>query len=126
MRCEIDGDDCVGVRETPADNALSQQAGSSLTCSLYQLQKQVPMRNMLSTTAAAALIAISSSVAFAQSPSTFQPTNGATRQPSYGSASPQTGYGDHLTGARALGQPSLTKGIPYGNQPSASRHLDPG
>jgi hypothetical protein len=84
------------------------------------------MRYMLCTTAAAALISISSSLAFAQYPSTVQPANSAAQPPSYGSTSPQPGYGDHLTGAKALGQPSLTKGMPGGNQPSASRHLDPG
>jgi len=84
------------------------------------------MRTMLCTTAAAVLIA-TSSLAFAQNQSAVQPSNGATvAPPAYIAPPQQPGYGDHLTGARALGQPILTKGMPGANQPSASQHLSPG
>ena len=86
------------------------------------------MRNMLCTMAAAMLIATSSSLAFAQDQSTVWPNHGAANPPNYRNASPQQqpGYGSNFTGARAFGQPSLTQGMPGGNQPSASSHLAPG
>lgn len=82
------------------------------------------MRNMLCTMAAVTLISISSSLAFAQDPSTAQPTNGAPNLPAYGSTAPQQQpvYGNRLYGSRAFGQPSLQQGMPGGGQPSASQH----
>jgi hypothetical protein len=91
------------------------------------------MRKTLYTIAAAALFAASaSSLAFAQSQNGYQPGNGVTTPPSYGSTYPQpagsrTDLQSHYsTGARSLGQPSPTMGMPGGNQPSASAHTTPG
>jgi hypothetical protein len=90
------------------------------------------MRNMLCTAATVMLIA-TSSLAFAQNQSAVQPTNGAPNPPGYGTtAPPQPGYGTGYVqpapGPRLtrLGQPSLTGGIPGGNLPTATRHLEPG
>jgi hypothetical protein len=122
VQCIIAGADRVGVRERLPICTLT--TGRKLADLLsYQLQKQVPMRIMLCTTAAALLIA-TSSLAFAQDQSAVRPSNGANTPPVYGTTAPQPqpGYGTHVTGARAFGQPSPTMGMPGGNLPSASQH----